>query len=109
MQRMFVRSFSLTVLALLGLFAFASAQTPAASKYTITNLDSNVTGQGLFTDPLLVNAWGLAYAPTGAFWISFRRYRLVNSIRRLWKSSDFAGNSPTRQRHRPRLSSWNRV
>ncbi len=70
MQRMFVRSFSLTVLALLGLFAFASAQTPAASKYTITNLDSNVTGQGLFTDPLLVNAWGLAYAPTGAFWIS---------------------------------------
>ena len=42
----------------------------ASAQYTITNLVSNQTGVATFTDPLLVNAWGLAYSPTGPFWVS---------------------------------------
>jgi len=33
-------------------------------------LVSNLSGKAAHTDPLLQNAWGLAYAPGGAFWIS---------------------------------------
>jgi uncharacterized protein (TIGR03118 family) len=42
----------------------------AAAQYQLTNLVSNQVGQAKHTDPLLVNAWGLAYGPTGPFWIS---------------------------------------
>jgi uncharacterized protein (TIGR03118 family) len=42
----------------------------AAAQYQLTNLVSNEAGQAKHTDPLLVNAWGLAYGPTGPFWIS---------------------------------------
>ena len=36
----------------------------------MTNLTSDLTGKAKHVDPLLKNAWGLAYAPGGAFWIS---------------------------------------
>jgi uncharacterized protein (TIGR03118 family) len=62
MQRWLARTLSLAVLALLSSSAFA--------QYTLTNLTSNVSGQAPFTDPLLINAWGMAYAPGGDFWIS---------------------------------------
>jgi len=42
----------------------------AVAQYQVTNLVSNQTGQAAHTDPLLVNAWGLAYGPGGPFWIS---------------------------------------
>ncbi len=42
----------------------------ALAQYQLTNLVSNVKGQARNTDPLLVNAWGVAYSPTGPFWIS---------------------------------------
>jgi uncharacterized protein (TIGR03118 family) len=42
----------------------------ASAQYTLTDLTSNQSGVAPFTDPLLVNAWGLAYSPTGPFWIS---------------------------------------
>ncbi len=42
----------------------------ATAQYTQTNLTSNVPGQGSFTDPNLVNAWGLAALPGGPFWVS---------------------------------------
>lgn len=42
----------------------------ALAQYQLTNLVSNQVGAAKHTDPLLVNAWGLAYAPGGAFWIS---------------------------------------
>lgn len=42
----------------------------AAAQYQLTNLVSNQVGKALHTDPLLVNAWGLAYGPGGPFWIS---------------------------------------
>lgn len=62
MQRWLVRTFSVAILALLSSSAFA--------QYTLTNLTSNVSGQAPFSDPLLVNAWGISYAPGGDFWIS---------------------------------------
>lgn len=62
MQRWLARTLSLAVLALISSSAFA--------QYTVTNLTSNVSGQAPFTDPLLINAWGLAYAPGGDFWVS---------------------------------------
>jgi uncharacterized protein (TIGR03118 family) len=42
----------------------------ARAQYKLTNLVSNQVGQARHTDPLLVNAWGLAYAPGSPFWIS---------------------------------------
>ena len=42
----------------------------AMAQYKVTNLVSNQAGQAIHTDPLLVNAWGLAYGPGGPFWIS---------------------------------------
>lgn len=42
----------------------------AAAQYKLTNLVSNQVGAAKHTDPLLVNAWGLAYGPGGPFWIS---------------------------------------
>jgi uncharacterized protein (TIGR03118 family) len=35
-----------------------------------TNLVSNLAGVAQFTDPNLVNPWGLSYAPGGVFWVS---------------------------------------
>ena len=62
MQRWLARTLSLAILALISSSAFA--------QYTLTNLTSNVSGQAPFTDPLLINAWGIAYAPGADFWIS---------------------------------------
>jgi uncharacterized protein (TIGR03118 family) len=42
----------------------------AVAQYQLTNLVSNQVGQAKHTDPLLVNAWGLAYGTGGPFWIS---------------------------------------
>jgi uncharacterized protein (TIGR03118 family) len=61
-QRAFVLTLSLGLVMMFS--SLASAQ------YQLTNLTSNQAGVATYTDPLLVNAWGLAYAPTGPFWIS---------------------------------------
>ncbi len=42
----------------------------ALAQYQLTNLVSNQVGEAKHTDPLLVNAWGLVYAPGSPFWIS---------------------------------------
>jgi len=42
----------------------------ASAQYTLTNLVSNQAGQANNTDPDLVNAWGVSYAPGGPFWVS---------------------------------------
>jgi uncharacterized protein (TIGR03118 family) len=49
--------------------ALMSISTAAVAQYSLTNLVSNQTG-ARHTDPLLINAWGLAYGPGGPFWIS---------------------------------------
>lgn len=42
----------------------------AQAQYQLTNLVSNQVGDAKHIDPLIVNAWGLAYSPGGPFWIS---------------------------------------
>src|ERR1700684_1030105 len=42
----------------------------ATAQYSQTNLTSNIPGEGNFTDPHLVNAWGIAALPGGPFWAS---------------------------------------
>jgi uncharacterized protein (TIGR03118 family) len=53
----------------LGLLLLFSTQA-AHAQYQVTNLVSNQAKTAKTTDPLLVNAWGLAYGPGGPFWIS---------------------------------------
>jgi uncharacterized protein (TIGR03118 family) len=64
--------FSNRVVALASLLGFTLMLFPsvAAAQYKLTNLVSNQAGAAVHTDPLLVNAWGLTYAPGGPFWIS---------------------------------------
>ena len=42
----------------------------ATAQYTQTNLVADVKGQAIHTDPVLVNAWGLAFFPHGPFWVA---------------------------------------
>jgi uncharacterized protein (TIGR03118 family) len=65
MQRWFKRTLTLAVS--LGLVLMFSGA--ALAQYTNVVLDSNVSGHG-HVDPLLVNGWGLAYLPGGAFWVN---------------------------------------
>src|ERR1700686_3731350 len=51
-------------------FALLFVSTSAFAQYHGVYLDSHLAGQAPHIDPLLKNAWGLAYAPTGPFWIS---------------------------------------
>jgi uncharacterized protein (TIGR03118 family) len=54
-------------LAIMTMLAFSSA----SAQYVQTNLTSNAHGgKAKHSDPLLVNAWGLAYAPSEPFWVS---------------------------------------
>src|SRR3974390_3008746 len=60
---------TLALTACLGLLLLWGSSS-AWAQYQLTNLVSNQVGQARHTDPLLVNAWGLAYAPGSPFWIS---------------------------------------
>lgn len=71
MQRFFgrilVRNIALTLSLGLSLACFSGT---ALAQYKLAKLVSNQSGQAKNTDPLLVNGWGLAYGPGGAFWVS---------------------------------------
>src|SRR5579871_1827313 len=58
-----------TLLVLLALLT-ALATTGNAQTYIQTNLVSDIPGLAAFTDPNLINPWGIALAPTSPFWIS---------------------------------------
>jgi uncharacterized protein (TIGR03118 family) len=60
----------MTVLAISMGLALMFVSSAAVAQYKLTNLVSSQKGKAFHTDPLLVNAWGLAYGPTGPFWIS---------------------------------------
>jgi len=62
-RRILAFVFCLGILLILG-------STAAMAQYQLVNLDSNQVGTGMQTDPLLVNAWGLAYGPGNPFWVS---------------------------------------
>lgn len=67
MQSSVQRLFTLAAGCGLALMLCASA---VAQGYSFTPLVSDLSGKAAHTDPLLKNAWGLAYAPTGAFWVN---------------------------------------
>jgi uncharacterized protein (TIGR03118 family) len=46
------------------------AQVPPGHEYTRVNLVSDIAGVARFTDPNLVNPWGLVSSSTSPFWIS---------------------------------------
>lgn len=67
MSRLFTRVLARAPFAGLVLVLLSSM---AAAQYKLTKLVSNQAGVAPHTDPLLVNAWGLAYGPGGPFWVS---------------------------------------
>src|SRR5258708_27653241 len=67
MQRFTGRAIALGQSVWLMLAAFSSA---ALAHYKLAKLTSNVSGQAKNTDSLLVNGWGIVYAPGGPFWVS---------------------------------------
>jgi len=58
-----------TLLALLGLMLVLTSGS-AMAQYQVRYLDADVSGRATHFEPLLGDAWGLAYAPGGPFWIS---------------------------------------
>jgi uncharacterized protein (TIGR03118 family) len=52
-----------------------------AVAFVQTNLDSNVPGAAIFPDANLTNAWGLAFAPGGAFWVNANHSGTSNLFR----------------------------
>jgi len=60
----------LTTLSIALGLALMFTSSAALAQYQLTNLASNQVGLTKHTDPLLVNAWGLVYAPGSPFWIS---------------------------------------
>ena len=67
MQRWYGRTIALTLSIGLAVAFFSST---AVAQYKLAKLTSNVSGQAKNTDSLLVNAWGLTYAPGNPFWVS---------------------------------------
>jgi uncharacterized protein (TIGR03118 family) len=59
-----------TALTLWLTLALGFASSPALAQYKLTKLTSNESGKAKHTDPLLQNAWGMAYAPDKPFWVS---------------------------------------
>jgi len=66
MQRLFGR---LHISVLLGL-VLVMVSSSAFAQYASAYLTSNQTGKAKYTDPLLQNAWGLAYSPDNPFWVN---------------------------------------
>lgn len=67
MQRFVLRT--ITLAACCGLVLMLSGAAVAQS-YKISLLTSDLSGKAQHTDPLLKNAWGLAYSPNAPFWVS---------------------------------------
>ena len=47
------------------LVGFGTISRPAAAQYKVTNLVASQAGMAKYQDADLVNAWGLAHAPSG--------------------------------------------
>jgi uncharacterized protein (TIGR03118 family) len=65
MQRLLTPNRILSTLGLVLVLA-----TSALAQYQATYLTTNTTGKAKYTDPLLQNAWGIAYSPGNPFWVS---------------------------------------
>jgi uncharacterized protein (TIGR03118 family) len=58
------------VAAIFIVLALSWAHSALAQGYTATRLVSDIPGVAQFTDPNLVNPWGMAYSATGPWWLS---------------------------------------
>jgi uncharacterized protein (TIGR03118 family) len=70
MQRLLDRTLKLTAWLGLALMLVSTTALAQYTHYQAGALDSNLSGKAKNIDPLLVNGWGLAYAPGGPFWVS---------------------------------------
>ena len=96
------RKFALPVCLGLGMMLLPSA---LHAQYKLTNLVSNQFGAATHTDPLLVNAWGLAYLPGGPIWIAdnksgwstiYNRFGVASTLQVIVPSESGVGpGSPT--------------
>jgi uncharacterized protein (TIGR03118 family) len=59
----------------------ANIESDDAVAFEQTNLDSNLAGSARFPNANLTNAWGLAFAPGGAFWINGNHSGTSNLIK----------------------------
>src|SRR5215469_1005621 len=50
--------------------AGAFAATPTGNAYLVHNLVADTSGVADFTDPNLVNPWGIDFSATGPFWVN---------------------------------------
>src|ERR1700681_138048 len=64
-----IRRFRAMVIGVLGLAA-SGWVTPALAGYVVTKLVSDIPGLAAFTDPNLVNPWGMSSSPTSPIWVS---------------------------------------
>jgi uncharacterized protein (TIGR03118 family) len=55
---------------ILGCASLATLPAGAQTRFVQTNLLADQAGVAAFTDPRLINAWGLAYAPGGAWFVT---------------------------------------
>jgi uncharacterized protein (TIGR03118 family) len=62
--------FALAIFALFWATTATSSDNGQSQVYVRTNLVSDIAGVARFTDPNLVNAWGLGFGPTSPFWIA---------------------------------------
>ncbi len=56
--------------AIVALMPLSSFQAVSAQGYNVTKLVSDIPGYAQFTDPNLVNPWGISASPTGPWWVS---------------------------------------
>jgi hypothetical protein len=61
---------SRTVLSSLLIFGMFGPVVVQAAPYVQTDLVSDIPGLAAFTDPSLINPWGVSHTATSPFWIS---------------------------------------
>jgi len=61
---------ALVPMALQGTLEVAAANQASSSAYQQTNLVSDMAGMAAFTDPHLINPWGVSESSSGPFWVS---------------------------------------
>ena len=69
-------TFILAVMLLVLALSFSTAG--AANSYLQTNLVSDISGLAKFTDPSLINPWGISHSPTSPNWVSVNGSGLAN-------------------------------
>lgn len=61
---------SLPLIALIAAISASLLSQQAMAGYRQENLVSNIPGLAAYTDPNLVNPWGISSSPVGPFWVS---------------------------------------